>query len=47
MFGIDWSHYILGQKLLQKLIKFLAESMKICGIKSPKPVFLEFTTQVP
>jgi len=47
MLGIDWSHNILGQKLVQKLLKFLAESMIICGIKSPKPVFLEFTTQVP
>jgi hypothetical protein len=47
MFGSDWSHYILGQKLVQKLLKFLAESMKICGIKSHKPLFFEFTTQSP
>ena len=47
MLGIDWSHNILGQKLVQKLLKFLAESMIICGIKSPKPLFFEFTTPFP
>ena len=47
MLGIDWSHNILGQKLVQKLLKFLAESMKICSIKSPKPLFFEFTTPFP
>ena len=47
MLGIDWSHNILGQKLVQKFLNFLAESMIICGIKSPKPLFFEFTTPFP